>query len=226
MMSHNFGNFLTPLPYCHALYYWGFSTVATKFLTPPPTTVMSFMDNPLRVGRSYALYVWLFKKTGDKLLLSLTFHLYKVIFFQSNLRFLEEVGISNVVPLLSASWLRRWCPSFGVCCIFEPAVGLILECVEGSAGSVGWPAFLKIRLMEETEGMVEASQICCAISWQKKMTSLCHLFMSFKDLDLCRLFFLLILTPFKARKQDSYFKAAGAVAKIVKSLILNHLCQI
>ena len=31
--------------------------------------------------------------------------------------------------------------------------------------SVGWPAFLRIRLMEETEGMLFGSQIRCPNSW-------------------------------------------------------------
>ena len=31
--------------------------------------------------------------------------------------------------------------------------------------SVGWPAFLRIRLMEETEGMLFGSQIRCPSSW-------------------------------------------------------------
>ncbi len=88
------------------------------------------------------------------------------LIYNNNLRFLDEVGMSTVF-LRSACWDRRWCPSFAVWPTLEPAVGLFLEWEEVSAGSVGWPAFLRIRLMEETEGMVEASQICWAISWQK-----------------------------------------------------------
>jgi hypothetical protein len=120
MMSHNFGHFLTPLPYCHAFYYWGLSTVVTKSLTPSPYDCDVIYGQPLKSGPilsltscSSSLCVTVrIKKTGDKLLLSLTFHLYKVIFFSKK---------------LTVSW-RGWniqCCSSPLCKLTSALVSLV-----------------------------------------------------------------------------------------------------
>ena len=48
MTSRQFFTMFDPLPYRHAFYYFGLSTVVTESFTPsPPKTVTSFMDDPL-----------------------------------------------------------------------------------------------------------------------------------------------------------------------------------